>query len=78
MIYRKELVWPQLDQLLRDEDDMSVVTPYTAAVLEYRIVYHDKPNSSAEDHSHTNGRAVPDAQHPIRYQERFKLLDFSL
>lgn len=77
MIYRKELVWPQLDQLLRDEDDMSVATPYTAAVLEYRIVYHDKPDSSAEDHSHTNGHAVPDAQHPIRYQERFKF-DFSL
>ena len=26
-------------------------------------------------HSHTNGHDVLDAQHPIRYQERFKLLD---
>ncbi|PWA42239.1 cytochrome P450-like protein [Artemisia annua] len=68
----KELVWPQLDQLLRDEDDMSVATPYTAAVLEYRVVYHDKPDSSAEDHSHTNGHAVPDAQHPIRSNVAFK------
>ncbi|GJR25944.1 cytochrome P450 reductase [Tanacetum coccineum] len=68
----KELVWPQLDQLLRDEDDMSVATPYTAAVLEYRIVYHDKPDSSAEDHSHTNGHAIPDAQHPIRSNVAFK------
>ncbi|KAJ9550810.1 LOW QUALITY PROTEIN: hypothetical protein OSB04_014855 [Centaurea solstitialis] len=59
----KELVWPELDQLLRDEDDTTVATPYTAAVSEYRVVFHEKP---AEDLSHTNGHAVHDAQHPCR------------
>ncbi|KVI01405.1 FAD-binding, type 1 [Cynara cardunculus var. scolymus] len=62
----KELVWPELDQLLRDEDDTTVSTPYTAAVSEYRVVFHDKPDTSAEDQSYTNGHAVHDAQHPCR------------
>lgn len=60
-------MWPELDQLLRDEDDTTVVTPYTASVLEYRVIYHDKPDPSAEDQTHTNNYAVPDAQHPCRY-----------
>ncbi|KAL8223498.1 hypothetical protein R6Q57_018973 [Mikania cordata] len=68
----KELVWPELDQLLRDEDDTSVATPYTAAVLEYRVVYHDKPDPSADDQTHTNGHAVHDAQHPCRSNVAFK------
>nr|ABB88839.2 NADPH cytochrome P450 reductase [Stevia rebaudiana]UUV61159.1 codon optimized SrCPR [synthetic construct]WCF76105.1 cytochrome P450 reductase [synthetic construct] len=69
----KELVWPELDQLLRDEDDTSVTTPYTAAVLEYRVVYHDKPaDSYAEDQTHTNGHVVHDAQHPSRSNVAFK------
>ncbi|KAK9060640.1 hypothetical protein SSX86_021346 [Deinandra increscens subsp. villosa] len=71
--FRKELVWPELDQLLRDEDDTSVVTPYTAAVLEYRVVYHDKPDPSAEDQTLTNGHAIHDhAQHPCRSKVAFK------
>ncbi|CAH1449390.1 unnamed protein product [Lactuca virosa] len=62
----KELVWPELDQLLRDEDDTTVATPYTAAVSEYRVVIHEKPDSFAEDYSQTNGNTVHDAQHPVR------------
>ncbi|KAL7594122.1 hypothetical protein Lser_V15G33412 [Lactuca serriola] len=62
----KELVWPELDQLLRDEDDTTVATPYTAAVSEYRVVIHEKPDSFSEDYSQTNGHTVHDAQHPVR------------
>ncbi|KAJ0800375.1 putative NADPH--hemoprotein reductase [Helianthus annuus] len=61
----KELVWPELDQLLRDEDDTSVATPYTAAVAEYRVVFHEKPDMY-EENIQTNGHAVHDAQHPCR------------
>ncbi|KAI3790473.1 hypothetical protein L2E82_03538 [Cichorium intybus] len=68
----KELVWPELDQLLRDEDDATVATPYTAAVLEYRVVFNEKHDSSVEDHSHTNGHTVHDAQHPCRSNVAFK------
>ncbi|KAK9715513.1 hypothetical protein RND81_06G170000 [Saponaria officinalis] len=64
----KELVWPELDRLLRDEDDMSVTTTYTAAIPEYRVVLHDDGNLSKEDKSwaNANGHAVYDAQHPCR------------
>lgn len=65
----RELLWPELDQLLLDEDDAPTVsTPYTAAVLEYRVVFYDPENASAEDKnwSNANGHAVFDAQHPCR------------
>ncbi|GMI81109.1 P450 reductase 2 [Hibiscus trionum] len=65
----RELVWPELDQLLRDEDDMTTVsTPYTAAVLEYRVVFYDPADAPLEDKnwSNANGHAVYDAQHPCR------------
>ncbi|KAJ9548359.1 hypothetical protein OSB04_020902 [Centaurea solstitialis] len=62
----KELVWPELDQLLRDEDDKGAGTPYTAAIPEYRVVFHEKPDTYAEDQIQTNGHAVHDAQHPCR------------
>ncbi|KAF3452785.1 hypothetical protein FNV43_RR03218 [Rhamnella rubrinervis] len=65
----RELVWPELDQLLRDEDDTTTVsTPYTAAVLEYRVVFHDPIDAAQEDSSWSkaNGHAVYDAQHPCR------------
>ncbi|XP_076958342.1 NADPH--cytochrome P450 reductase 1-like [Bidens hawaiensis] len=61
----KEIVWPELDELLRDEDDTTVATPYTAAVSEYRVVFHEKPGMF-EDQSLTNGHTVHDAQHPCR------------
>nr|QRG28714.1 NADPH-cytochrome P450 reductase 2 [Panax ginseng] len=63
----RELVWPELDQLLLD-DEAAVATPYTAAVLEYRVVVHDRSDSSLLDRSLSmqNGHAVFDAQHPCR------------
>ncbi|XP_021912724.1 NADPH--cytochrome P450 reductase 2 [Carica papaya] len=65
----RELVWPELDKLLRDEDDVTAVsTPYTAAVLEYRVVFYDPEDAKVEDRSWSsaNGHAVHDAQHPCR------------
>lgn len=62
-------MWPELDQLLRDEEDGVVATPYTASVLEYRVVFHDQSDSSSLDRtfSMSNGHATYDAQHPCRY-----------
>ncbi|KAL3744047.1 hypothetical protein ACJRO7_013317 [Eucalyptus globulus] len=65
----RELVWPELDNLLRDEDDATAAsTPYTAAVLEYRVVYHDPMDTPAleKNLSVANGNVVIDAQHPRR------------
>jgi NADPH-ferrihemoprotein reductase len=64
----RELVWPELDQLLRDEDDAGVATPYTAVVLEYRVQIHDGVDASQLDRSMSmaNGHTVHDAQHPCR------------
>ncbi|XP_008789667.2 NADPH--cytochrome P450 reductase [Phoenix dactylifera] len=65
----KELLWPELDQLLRDVDDVSgASTPYTAAVPEYRVVFI-KPEEAAhldKSWSLANGHAVHDIQHPCR------------
>ncbi|KAL3841043.1 hypothetical protein ACJIZ3_025634 [Penstemon smallii] len=66
----RELLWPELDKLLRDEDDATVATPYTAAVLEYRVVFHDQADESILENGsangHANGNAVYDVQHPCR------------
>ncbi|CAI9098491.1 OLC1v1035153C1 [Oldenlandia corymbosa var. corymbosa] len=63
----REDLWPELDKLLRDEDDAAVATPYTAAILEYRVVFHDGSDSVQERaNGHANGHAVYDAQHPCR------------
>ncbi|XWS52207.1 hypothetical protein CRYUN_Cryun11dG0047200 [Craigia yunnanensis] len=65
----RELVWPELDQLLCDEDDATTVsTPYTAAVLEYRVVVYDSADAPLEDKnwSNANGHTIYDAQHPCR------------
>ncbi|GER52043.1 NADPH--cytochrome P450 reductase [Striga asiatica] len=66
----RELVWPELDTLLRSEDDTTAATPYTAAVLEYRVVFHDQSDDSVSVKSsangYANGNSVYDAQHPCR------------
>ncbi|KAL1563564.1 MFS transporter multidrug-resistance type transporter [Salvia divinorum] len=66
----RELVWPELDKLLRNEDDATVSTPYTALVLQYRVVLHDQPDELITDNGspngHANGNTVYDAQHPCR------------
>ncbi|KAK9130148.1 hypothetical protein Sjap_010635 [Stephania japonica] len=65
----RELLWPELDLLLRDEDDAtSVATPYTAAVPEYRVVFHEPANGLVDGKNviSANGHAVHDIQHPCR------------
>lgn len=65
----RELVWPELDQLLRDEDDANTVsTPYTAAIPEYRVMIHDPTvTSSVDNYSNMpNGIASFDIHHPCR------------
>lgn len=67
------MLWPELDQLLRDEDDpTTATTPYTAAILEYRVVFHDSANVSVDDKGwgSANGNTVYDVQHPCRYEPR--------
>ncbi|KAK1274819.1 hypothetical protein QJS04_geneDACA005710 [Acorus gramineus] len=64
----RELLWPELDLLLLDEDDVKSPTTYTAAVPEYRVVIHDQTVSPwEENYSNTaNGHAGFDIHHPCR------------
>lgn len=70
--YRRELLWPELDKLLLSEADASVATPYTAAVLEYRVTFYEQTDGLITENSfangHANGNTAYDAQHPCRYE----------
>nr|UWY61441.1 cytochrome p450 reductase 007924 [Calotropis gigantea] len=63
----RDQLWPELDKILRDEDDVNTVsTPYTAAILEYRVVIHDSVDKPYEDKqlSLANGNVSYDIHHP--------------
>ncbi|KAG0475205.1 hypothetical protein HPP92_014891 [Vanilla planifolia] len=64
----KELLWPELDRLLRDEDDIASGNSYTVAVPEYRVVFIDTTDTPPEEKSWNlaNGSAVYDISHPCR------------
>ncbi|CAN4084854.1 unnamed protein product [Withania somnifera] len=64
----RDLVWPELDKLLLDGDDATATTPYTAAVLEYRVVTYEKSNFDNDFYTngHANGHVIVDSQHPCR------------
>ncbi|TKW34612.1 hypothetical protein SEVIR_2G316800v4 [Setaria viridis] len=65
----KELLWPELDKLLRQEDNSSAAaTPYTAAIPEYRVVFVKQEDTTNinKSFSLSNGHAVYDIQHPCR------------
>lgn len=68
------MVWPELDQLLLDEESKAAATPYTAAVLEYRVQFYNQTDTSSplvRSMTKLNGHAVYDVQHPCRYQMMF-------
>ena len=67
---RREALWPELDKILRDEDDKNTVsTPYTAAILEYRVIIHGSGVATFENQYNNlaNGNSSFDIHHPCRY-----------
>ncbi|KAG6508271.1 hypothetical protein ZIOFF_033645 [Zingiber officinale] len=64
----RELLWPELDKLLQDENETGASTPYTAAIPEYRVVFVKSEEVPYLDKSlsFANGHAIHDIQHPCR------------
>ncbi|XP_042446690.1 NADPH--cytochrome P450 reductase 3-like [Zingiber officinale] len=64
----RELLWPELDKLLQDENETGASTPYTAAIPEYRVVFVKPEEVPYLDKSlsFANGHAIHDIQHPCR------------
>uniref|UniRef100_A0A0D6QSM7 NADPH--cytochrome P450 reductase n=1 Tax=Araucaria cunninghamii TaxID=56994 RepID=A0A0D6QSM7_ARACU len=65
----REQVWPELDKLLRDEDDEPTsATPYMAAIPEYRVQIYDSTVTAYEETyaPKRNGQAIYDIHHPCR------------
>ncbi|KAG6486985.1 hypothetical protein ZIOFF_055566 [Zingiber officinale] len=64
----RELLWPELDKLLQDENETGASTPYTAAIPEYWVVFVKPEEVPYLDKSlsFANGHAIHDIQHPCR------------
>lgn len=66
--FRKGLIWLELDQLLRGDDDAFCASiPYVAVIPEYRAVFISHEDAVLEKSWNlANGYAVHDIQHPCR------------
>ncbi|KAG0482427.1 hypothetical protein HPP92_010511 [Vanilla planifolia] len=64
----KEQLWPELDKLLWDEEDLATGGTYTVAVPEYRVVFIDPADASPKERTWNlaNGSSVYDISHPCR------------
>ncbi|KAG6531418.1 hypothetical protein ZIOFF_005224 [Zingiber officinale] len=62
----RELLWPELDKLLQDENETGASTPYIAAIPEYRVVFVKLEEVPYLDKSlnFANGHAIHAIQHP--------------
>ncbi|XP_042444040.1 NADPH--cytochrome P450 reductase 1-like [Zingiber officinale] len=65
---KEELLWPELDKLLQDENETGASTPYTAVIPEYRVVFVKLEEVPYLDKrlNFANGHAIHDIQHPCR------------
>ncbi|KAM3361049.1 hypothetical protein P3S68_015903 [Capsicum galapagoense] len=63
----QEQLWPELDQILRSENDASsATTPYITAIPKYRLVIHDTTMSLEDKHTiMANGNSTYDIHHPV-------------
>jgi len=76
-------LWPELDGLLRDEEDgPAVALPYKVAVPEYRVVMWESGIKLWEDTyaPKLNGQAIYDVNHPCRWGQTpiFPLFSLSI